>query len=151
MLRLGVTREWVGKGELPKKRTQSEVAEALRCAGRGHTWRDCSPSSSHKNLNAIEMSPRGDMVQRIMVEQFEAIQHTREKSREGRDHAELDCSSAYIRLEELGKSKDKAEALVVKGVEEVENAKANSKYQDTAEGQRPENFIRPVSTGFSSR
>ncbi|RWW56342.1 hypothetical protein BHE74_00036949 [Ensete ventricosum] len=42
-------------------------------------------------------------------------------------------------------------ALVVKGVEEVENAKTNSKYQDKAEGQRPRNFIRPVSMGFSSR
>ncbi|RZS26181.1 hypothetical protein BHM03_00059489 [Ensete ventricosum] len=35
--------------------------------------------------------------------------------------------------------------LVVKGVEEVENAKANSKYQDKAEGQRSRNFIRPPS------
>ncbi|RWW81607.1 hypothetical protein BHE74_00009985 [Ensete ventricosum] len=42
-------------------------------------------------------------------------------------------------------------ALVVKGAEEIENAKANSKYQDKAEGQRPMNFIRPVSMGFSSR
>ncbi|RWW68999.1 hypothetical protein BHE74_00023436 [Ensete ventricosum] len=41
--------------------------------------------------------------------------------------------------------------LVVKGAEEVENADTNSKYQDKAEGQRSENFIRPVSTGFSSR
>ncbi|RZS19176.1 hypothetical protein BHM03_00051537 [Ensete ventricosum] len=40
-------------------------------------------------------------------------------------------------------------ALVIKGAEEVENAKANSKYQDKAEGQRPRNFIRPVSMGFS--
>ncbi|RRT31637.1 hypothetical protein B296_00054015 [Ensete ventricosum] len=64
----GVTREWVGEGELPKERTQSEVVEALRCAGRGHTWRDRSPSSSHKNLNAMEMSPGGDMVQRIVME-----------------------------------------------------------------------------------
>ncbi|RRT68016.1 hypothetical protein B296_00006911 [Ensete ventricosum] len=40
-------------------------------------------------------------------------------------------------------------ALVIKGVEEVENAKANSKYQDKAEGQRPRNFIRPM--GFSSK
>ncbi|RZS08861.1 hypothetical protein BHM03_00039896 [Ensete ventricosum] len=66
--RLWVTREWVGKGELPKKRTQLEVAEALRCAGRGHTWKDRSPSLSHKNLNAMKMSPGGDMVQRIVVE-----------------------------------------------------------------------------------
>ncbi|RWV78152.1 hypothetical protein GW17_00060925 [Ensete ventricosum] len=42
-------------------------------------------------------------------------------------------------------------ALVVNGAEEVENAKANSKYQDRAEGQKPRNFIRPVSIGFSSR
>ncbi|RZS11749.1 hypothetical protein BHM03_00043113 [Ensete ventricosum] len=34
-------------------------------------------------------------------------------------------------------------ALVVKGAEEVENAEANSKYQDKAEGQRLENYIRP--------
>ncbi|RZS02956.1 hypothetical protein BHM03_00033060 [Ensete ventricosum] len=41
--------------------------------------------------------------------------------------------------------------LVVKGAEKVENTEANSKYQDKIEGQRLENFIRPVSTGFSSR
>ncbi|RWW09209.1 hypothetical protein GW17_00027314 [Ensete ventricosum] len=35
--------------------------------------------------------------------------------------------------------------LVVKGVEEVENAKANSKYQDRAKGQKSRNFIRPPS------
>ncbi|RRT80063.1 hypothetical protein B296_00024395 [Ensete ventricosum] len=42
-------------------------------------------------------------------------------------------------------------ALVVKGVEEMKNAKTNSKYQDSAKGQRPKNFIRPMSTGFSLR
>ncbi|RZS15897.1 hypothetical protein BHM03_00047802 [Ensete ventricosum] len=42
-------------------------------------------------------------------------------------------------------------ALVVKGAEEVENAKANSKYQDRVEGQRPRNFIRLMSMGFSLR
>ncbi|RWW65813.1 hypothetical protein BHE74_00026865 [Ensete ventricosum] len=42
-------------------------------------------------------------------------------------------------------------ALVVKGAEEVENAKANSKYQDRAKGKRPRNFIRSVSMDFSSR
>ncbi|RWV98141.1 hypothetical protein GW17_00039033 [Ensete ventricosum] len=36
-------------------------------------------------------------------------------------------------------------ALVVKGAEEVENAKSNSKYQDEAKGQKPKNFIRPPS------
>ncbi|RWV97172.1 hypothetical protein GW17_00040058 [Ensete ventricosum] len=33
-------------------------------------------------------------------------------------------------------------ALVMKGVEEVENTEANSKYQDNAEGQRSERFAR---------
>ncbi|RZS18278.1 hypothetical protein BHM03_00050520 [Ensete ventricosum] len=42
-------------------------------------------------------------------------------------------------------------ALVVKGAKEVENTKANSKYQDWAEGQRSRNFIRLGSAGFSSR
>ncbi|RRT31899.1 hypothetical protein B296_00052145 [Ensete ventricosum] len=42
-------------------------------------------------------------------------------------------------------------ALVVKEVEKVENTKINFKYQDRAEGQRPRNFIRPMSMGFSSR
>ncbi|RRT83605.1 hypothetical protein B296_00015504 [Ensete ventricosum] len=42
-------------------------------------------------------------------------------------------------------------ALVVKGAEEIENAEENSKYQDKVEGQRPRNFIRPVSMSFSSR
>ncbi|RZR77784.1 hypothetical protein BHM03_00002974 [Ensete ventricosum] len=34
ILHLGVIQEWVGKGELPKERTQSKVAEALRCPGK---------------------------------------------------------------------------------------------------------------------
>ncbi|RWW36033.1 hypothetical protein BHE74_00058972 [Ensete ventricosum] len=42
-------------------------------------------------------------------------------------------------------------ALVVKGVEDLENAEANSKYQDKAEGQRPKYFIRLMSMGFLSR
>ena len=41
--------------------------------------------------------------------------------------------------------------MVVKGVEEVENVEANSKYRDKIEGQRLENFVRPVSMGFSSK
>ncbi|RWW71638.1 hypothetical protein BHE74_00020607 [Ensete ventricosum] len=64
---------------------------------------------------------------------------------------ELDYFSAHIRLREPDKSKDKAEggtsvessipcshggrALVVKQAKEVENAEANSKYEDKAEGR----------------
>ncbi|RWV98560.1 hypothetical protein GW17_00038583 [Ensete ventricosum] len=54
-------------------------------------------------------------------------------------------------VESLIPCSHRGRALVVKGAEEVENAKANSKYQDRAEGQRPRNFIRPMSIGFSSR
>ena len=43
------------------------------------------------------------------------------------------------------------ECLVVKGAEEVEHAETNSEYRDKAEGQRPMNFVRPVSMSFSSR
>ncbi|RWW59908.1 hypothetical protein BHE74_00033128, partial [Ensete ventricosum] len=64
-----------------------------------------------------------------------------------RSAGELDCSNAYIRLRESGKSEDKAEtsvessipsshggrALVVKGTEEAKNAEANSKYQAVIE------------------
>ncbi|RWV96908.1 hypothetical protein GW17_00040337 [Ensete ventricosum] len=42
-------------------------------------------------------------------------------------------------------------ALLVKGPKEMENAEANSKYQDKDGGQRPRNFIRPVSMSFLSR
>ncbi|RRT31652.1 hypothetical protein B296_00058233, partial [Ensete ventricosum] len=34
-----------GEGELPKERTQSKMAKALRCVGRGHTLRDLSPNA----------------------------------------------------------------------------------------------------------
>ncbi|RZS00648.1 hypothetical protein BHM03_00030372 [Ensete ventricosum] len=44
MLHPGVTQEWVGEGELPRKRTKkSEMAEALRGVSRGHTWRSRTP------------------------------------------------------------------------------------------------------------
>ncbi|RWW68764.1 hypothetical protein BHE74_00023735 [Ensete ventricosum] len=45
----------------------------------------------------------------------------------------------------------RGKALIVKRAEEVENTKANLKYQDKVEGRRPENFVRSVSMGFSSR
>ncbi|RWW19060.1 hypothetical protein GW17_00016919 [Ensete ventricosum] len=54
-------------------------------------------------------------------------------------------------VESLIPCSHRGRALVVKGAKEVENAKANSKYQDRVEGQRPRNFIRPVSMSFSSR
>ncbi|RZR91974.1 hypothetical protein BHM03_00020164 [Ensete ventricosum] len=71
---------------------------------------------------------------------------------------ELDCFSSHILLKEPGKIEDNVDPLLSwresighKGAEEVENTEANFKYQDRAEGQRPRNFIRPVSMSFSSR
>ncbi|RWW81639.1 hypothetical protein BHE74_00009941 [Ensete ventricosum] len=90
MLHSGLTREWVGVGELPKERTQSKMAESLQCIGRGHKWRDRSMSSSHKNLNAMEMLRGGDMVGMIRVA------------------GELDYFSAHIHLRKPDKSEDKA-------------------------------------------
>ena len=43
------------------------------------------------------------------------------------------------------------ERLIAKEPKEMENAKTNSKYHDNAEGQRPKNFIRSVTIGFSSK
>ena len=62
---------------MPKERTKSKVEETLRCIGRGHTWRVYNSSLFHKDQNAMEMSPGGDMVQRIVVEQFVAMRYTR--------------------------------------------------------------------------
>ncbi|RRT63092.1 hypothetical protein B296_00042962 [Ensete ventricosum] len=90
MLRWGVTRTWVDEGQLSKEQTKSKVEEALGYADRGHTWRECSLSSSDENLNTIEISPRCDMVQQIVVEQLVVIQYMRKKSCEGLDYAKLD-------------------------------------------------------------
>ncbi|RRT59569.1 hypothetical protein B296_00004215 [Ensete ventricosum] len=54
-------------------------------------------------------------------------------------------------VESLIPCSHRGRALVVKEAEEVENAKANSRYQDRAKGQKPMNFIRSVSMDFSSR
>ncbi|RRT60035.1 hypothetical protein B296_00001490 [Ensete ventricosum] len=97
-------------------------------------------------------------------------QHMRAVYHRGRSHIASTSESHggdLIIQREPDKSEDKAEggtfvassipcshrgrALVIKGAEEVENAKANSKDQDRTEGQRPRNFIRPVSMDFSSR
>lgn len=63
MFRLGVTQEWMDKIRLLKEQTQLKVAEVLWYAtSRGHTWRDHSPSLSHKDQNTIEMSSKYSMV-----------------------------------------------------------------------------------------
>ena len=61
---------------MPKERTKSKAEVTLRCIGRGHTWRVHNSSLFHKDQNAMEMSPGGDMVERIVVEQFVAMRYT---------------------------------------------------------------------------
>ncbi|RZR79971.1 hypothetical protein BHM03_00005850 [Ensete ventricosum] len=64
MLHLGVTQEWVDKGELPRERKKkSEKTKALCCVGKGHTWRSRSPMageldcfSAHIRLREPDMS-----------------------------------------------------------------------------------------------
>ncbi|RRT52278.1 hypothetical protein B296_00022194 [Ensete ventricosum] len=51
-VKVGVTREWVGEGELPKEHTQSEVAEALRWA--------TGSSTSVNNTTARTMDSRSE-------------------------------------------------------------------------------------------
>ncbi|RZS22468.1 hypothetical protein BHM03_00055259 [Ensete ventricosum] len=48
-----------------------------------------------------------------------------------------ECHSAAEADLPIAKKGMQMQVLVVKGAEEVENAKGNSKYQDRAEGQRP--------------
>ncbi|RRT76003.1 hypothetical protein B296_00000718 [Ensete ventricosum] len=66
--------------------------------------------------------------------------------------AKVNCQrSEHDRRESSILCSHEGRVLVVKEAKEVENTEANSKYQGKTEGQRPRNFIRPVSTGFSSR
>ena len=92
VLRPSVTREWVDEGRLPNEwiqSIQSKVAKTLWCVGKGHMWWYSNPSSSHKDQNTLEMSPGGDMMQWIMVEQFKAIRHTQEKYHVGLDYTKV--------------------------------------------------------------
>ncbi|RRT44687.1 hypothetical protein B296_00049791 [Ensete ventricosum] len=163
MLRPSVTREWVGEGELPKKITQSGVTEALRYASRGHTWRDRSSSMIRAigeldYFNAYIRFREPDKSE----DKAEGLSYPKAKRRLERKWARR---SATVPRRRIYRSRRKGRrckvtdsramgwqrhVLIMKGAEEVENAETNST-QDKAEGQRPRNFIRPVSTGISSR
>ncbi|RRT73862.1 hypothetical protein B296_00032948 [Ensete ventricosum] len=132
-----VTREYVGEGELSKQRTQSEVAETLRCAGRGHICRDSIGEldcfSAHIRLRVPSKSEdKAEKGRKCKATDSRAMGLAAPWYRRGGTYVE--SSTPYSHG---------GRALVVKGADEVENAEANSKYQDKAEGQRPRNFIRP--------
>ncbi|RRT55973.1 hypothetical protein B296_00045280 [Ensete ventricosum] len=167
MLRPGMTQEWVGKGELPKERTQSKVTrpyDVLAKATYGEififssTKENCSKNTkvlkqvvkmgeeatSPKGLSypkAKRRSKRRWTRRSVTVPQRRIYRSRRKRCRyKATDSRVMGLVTSWYRR-----------ALVVKGAEEVENAEANSKYQDKAKIQRPKNFIRSMSTGFLSR
>ncbi|RWW16448.1 hypothetical protein GW17_00019670 [Ensete ventricosum] len=153
MLRPGVIQEWVSEGELPKERTQSEVAEALRCVGRGHTWRDQVLKQVVERGKEATMSPEGlsypkakrqterRWTRRSVIVSQRRIYRSRRKGRRCKttDNRAMSFIAPWYRrcetsVESSIPCSQGGRALVVKGAEEVENAEANSKYQDKAEG-----------------
>ncbi|RWW76651.1 hypothetical protein BHE74_00015248 [Ensete ventricosum] len=146
MFRLGVTREWVDEGQLPKERTQSEVAEALRCVDKGHTWRDRMSKQAVERGEEATMSPEGlsypkskaSVKKEVDSEECPVSQKRIYRSRRKRLKCKAtDCRAMglaapwYCRGGTFVESSipcSHGRALVVKGAEEVANAKANSKY-----------------------
>ncbi|RRT85441.1 hypothetical protein B296_00002202 [Ensete ventricosum] len=93
MLRSGVTREWVGEGELSNDPTQSECSHSLNRAGKSEDKAECKVTDSR-------------------VLGLAAPWYRRDKTSV---ESSIPCSHG-------------GRALVIKEVEEVENAEANSKY-----------------------
>ncbi|RWW89697.1 hypothetical protein BHE74_00001268 [Ensete ventricosum] len=137
MLRPGVTQELVDEGELPSEQTKNQ------------RWR--------RPYNVLAEATRGEVIVRVHhtricmigaareLDYFNAHIRLREPDK-SEDKAE--CKSTDIRamglaapwyrrggtfVESSIPCSHGGRALVVKGAEEVENAKANSKYQDRAE------------------
>ncbi|RZR82135.1 hypothetical protein BHM03_00008488 [Ensete ventricosum] len=160
MLRPGVTQEWVDEGEMPRERTKNRrwwrpydvLAEATRgeVVVRRRVFVCASELALDESLSHQHMG---------VVYHRGSSQITSTSESHGGDLIILRCKALdsramglaapwYCRGETSVESSiscsQGGRALVVKGAEEVENAKANSKYQDSAEGQRPRNFIRLV-------
>ncbi|RRT80929.1 hypothetical protein B296_00017157, partial [Ensete ventricosum] len=153
------------KGDLIIQRIES--ARALQQDGGGHGWelQSVFPSTKEnclKNTEALKQAvERGEEVTTSLDSATQKQSVGQKGGGPGRRCKVTDsramglATTCYCKSGTSVKSSipcyHGGRALVVKGAEEVENAKANSKYQDKTEGQRPENFIRQVSTGFSSR
>ncbi|RRT31567.1 hypothetical protein B296_00058598 [Ensete ventricosum] len=139
MLRVGVTQEWVDESELPRERTKNN-----------QRWRrpyDVLAETTHGEVKVD--SGEHHSVAEVDLPIAKGCRYKVTDRRAGltalwyhRNGTSVESSIPYSHG---------GRALVVKGTEEVENAEANSKYQDRMEGQRPWNFIRPMSMGFSSR
>ncbi|RWV94148.1 hypothetical protein GW17_00043347 [Ensete ventricosum] len=160
MLRPGVTQEWVGEGELPRELTKKNwrwrrpydvLAEAIHgeVIVQLHHTRICTIEEEVRLQ--VPVSPmEGDLI----IQRYDRsgwrvrllqCSYSLKVARQVRGHGRRRAVESSIPCSHGGR------ALVIKGAEEVENAKANSKYQDRVKRQRPRNFIRLVSMGFSSR
>ncbi|RWW35555.1 hypothetical protein BHE74_00059496 [Ensete ventricosum] len=139
MLRPSVTQEWVGEGELPRERTKfGDGGGPTICMIRSY-W----------ELYFDEQYNEKDWIPWYRSD-------GKGCGCEATDSRAMGLAVPWYRrggtsLEASIPCSHEGRVLVAKGTVEVKNAEANSKYQDRAEGQRPRNFIRPVSTGFSSR
>ncbi|RZS14842.1 hypothetical protein BHM03_00046591 [Ensete ventricosum] len=135
MLHPGVTQELVDEGELPRERTKNRrwqrpykvLAEATHgeVVGQDHAKRSqiASTSESHGGDLIIQRYDRSSWRVRLLQCSYslKEAQQVRGQGRRRSVESSIPCSHG-------------GRALVVKGAEEVENAKANSKYQDRAEG-----------------
>ncbi|RWV96156.1 hypothetical protein GW17_00041152 [Ensete ventricosum] len=171
MLRPGVAQEWVDEGELPRERTKNRrwrrpyevLAKATRREVITREYvveRDEEATMSPEGLSYPKAKRR---LEKRWTRRSTTVPQRRiyRSRRKGRRCKTMDSRAMGLVAPWYCKGGTSVEssipcshggrALVVKGVEEVENAKANSKYQDKVKGQRPRNFIRPVSMGFSSR
>ncbi|RWV87523.1 hypothetical protein GW17_00050473 [Ensete ventricosum] len=180
MLRPGVTQEWVDEGELPRERTKNQrwrrpynvLAEATsgevvvrNCYEDTVVSKQVVERGEEATTSPVGLSypkakhrlERRWTRRSATVPQRQIYQSRRKGCKcKSTDSRAMGLAAPWYRrggtsMESSIPCSHGGRALVVKGTEEVENAKANSKYQDKAEGQRPRNFIRPVSMDFSSR
>ncbi|RWV80221.1 hypothetical protein GW17_00058543 [Ensete ventricosum] len=153
MLHPGVTQEWVDESEILRERTKNwrwqrpydVLAEATRgeVVVRRRVFRVYAPKL------ALDESPGHQHMRAVYHQGSSQIVSTNESH--GGDLIILRCKSTDSRAMGLaapwysrgGTSMESSipcshggRALVVKGTEEVENAKANSKYQDRAEAKK---------------
>ncbi|RWW43798.1 hypothetical protein BHE74_00050487 [Ensete ventricosum] len=162
MLRLGVTQEWVDEGELPRERTKNRRWRRPYNVYDQSSWRVGLLQCSHSLKGARQVVERDEEATTSPVGlSYPKIKHQLEKRwaqrsttvpqrriyrsrRKGcrcksTDSKAMGLAAPWYRRGETSVESSipcsyGGRALVVKGAEEVENAKANSKYQDRAEG-----------------
>ncbi|RRT31422.1 hypothetical protein B296_00053921 [Ensete ventricosum] len=159
MLRPGVTQERENEGKLPRERTKNRrwrrPYEVLAEATYGEVVVERGEEATTSPV-ALSYPKAKRRLERRLTQRSTTV-----PQRKGCRHKATDSRAMGLAAPWYHRGRTFVEssipcfhggrALVVKGAKEVENAKANFKYQDRTEGQRPRNFIRPVSMDFSSR